>query len=281
MYANACWGAVGVGVDFVAGLDLAQRVGFGGADVPINLAVEAVAKGTVDAFTAQFAERGLELGPWGLPIRWQGGEDEFQADLANLPAQAAAAQAVGATRVCTWVPSWSDSRGWDENWQFHLDRFGPVAKVLGDHGVRLGLEFLGPKTLRDGHANGFIYTCPEMVKLCRQLGPNVGLLLDAWHWYTSGGTQADLAVLTDSDIVQVHVNDAPREVALDDQRDNVRCLPGDTLVIDLAVFMGELARLEYSGPVTVEPFNDGLRAMPDVPAAYRVKASLDFLFSLA
>ncbi len=281
MYANASWGAIGVGVDFAAGLDLAQRVGFGGVDVPVNLAAEAVANGTVAAFCAQFAERGLELGPWGLPIRWQGGEDDFQADLANLPTLAAAAQAVGATRVCTWVPSWSDARGWDENWQFHLDRFGPVAKVLGDHGVRLGLEFLGPKTLRDGHAHEFIYTCPEMVRLCRELGDNVGLLLDAWHWYTSGGTVADLAVLADSDVVQVHVNDAPRDIALDEQRDNVRCLPGDTLVIDLPAFMAELARMSYTGPVTVEPFNDGLRAMPDVPAAYRVKASLDYLFSLA
>lgn len=281
MYQNASWGAIGIGCDYATGLKLAARVGFASVDTPVDAAVAAKREGSLAAFVGALEEHGLVPGPWGLPVRWQGGDDDFNADLGSLAERAAVAQEVGATRCCTWVPSWSATRAWDENWQFHLDRFGPVAKVLGDHGVQLGLEFLGPETLRAGHPYQFISTCTEMVKLCRELGPNVGLLLDAWHWHTSGGLHAELAALSDAQVVQVHVNDAPRGLQLSEYRDNQRELPGDTCEINLLQFMSELRRMNYSGPVTVEPFNDGLRAMPEVPAAYRVKASLDFLFSLA
>ena len=39
---------------------------------------------------------------------------------------------------------------------------------------------------------------------------NVGLLLDAWHLYTGGGSIDDLDKITAKDVVVVHVNDAPR-----------------------------------------------------------------------
>ena len=38
---------------------------------------------------------------------------------------------------------------------------------------------------------------PEMKELIAAMGrPNVGIVLDSWHWYTSGGTVADLKTLT-------------------------------------------------------------------------------------
>ncbi len=280
MFKNALWGAVGIRVNWEAGLDLAVQTGFDGVDVSGAQMRDAVAAGGAEKFLEPLRERHLVVGPWGLPTRWQGSDEEFQADLPELARQAAAAQACGADRCCTWVPSWSETRGWDENWQFHVDRFGQIARVLGDHGVRLGLEFLGPETLRRNHPHQFIYDCDTMVKLCREVGPNAGLLLDCWHWHASGGTREQLAALQDSDVVQVHVNDAPRGVELPDLVDNQRCLPGDTLVIDLPMFMQELARMGYTGPVGVEPFNAEVSAMPDVPAAFRVAASLDYLWSL-
>lgn len=276
MYRNASWGAIGVNVGFDDGLALAQRVGFDSVDTPLDRVVEMGAA----AFRALVEGHGLRVGPWGLPVNWQGDEAGYQAGLADLPRLAAAAQSVGATRCCTWVMPCSDSRAFDENWAFHVARFAPIAKVLADHGCQLGLEFIGPATIRAGKAHEFVYTLTGMLELCAEIGPNAGLLLDLWHWYTSGGTEDELAALTNEQIVQVHVNDAPRDVALDAQIDNVRCLPGDTGVIDSATFMRHLHRCGYDGPLTVEPFNQGLRDMPAVPAAYRVKATLDYLLSL-
>ncbi len=281
MYRNASWGAIGVNVDFEPGLDLAVDTGFEGVDVPIGVAADRLDRESAASFQALYSERGLQMGPWGLPIRWQGGDEDYATDLANLPRLAAAAREVGAVRCATWVPSWSDTRDLEANWAFHLQRFGPVAKVLADHDCRLGLEFIGPATLRRGKQYEFVYTLPRMLELCAAIGPNVGLLLDIWHWYTSGGTEADLASLTNDQVVVVHVSDAPAGIDRDEQLDNQRLLPAASGVIDTACFMKHLARICYDGPVTVEPFNQELRDMENVAAAQKTKATLDTIFAMA
>jgi sugar phosphate isomerase/epimerase len=58
--------------------------------------------------------------------------------------------------------------------------------------------------------------------------------------------------------VYVHVNDAQANLGIDQQLDNVRDLPGATGVIDLAGFMRALMKIEYNGPVAVEPFKKEL-----------------------
>ncbi len=63
-----------------------------------------------------------------------------------------------------------------------------MAQILADHGCRLGLEFVGPKTLRDSQRYPFIYTMAGMLALGDAIGTgNVGLLLDCYHLYTSHG----------------------------------------------------------------------------------------------
>ena len=108
---------------------------------------------------------------------------------------AEAARQVGCTRASTYIFSWSDDRDFEANFSFHRERLARPAAILAEHGVRLRLEFLGPKTLRDGHPYAFIHTVKGMLELCDAVGPNVGLLLDAWHWYTAGHDPADLELL--------------------------------------------------------------------------------------
>ena len=38
----------------------------------------------------------------------------------------------------------------------------------------------------------FVWTLRETLALCEASGPNIGVTLDAWHWYHSGGTVADI-----------------------------------------------------------------------------------------
>ena len=65
-------------------------------------------------------------------------------------------------------------------------------------------------------------------------------MLDAWHWYHSGGTTADILAAGKSRIVHIHVSDAkpapPEEV-----RDNQRLMPGEG-VIDLIGFFQALRK---------------------------------------
>ena len=122
-----------------------------------------------------------------------------------------------------------------------------------------------------------------MLEMAAAIGTgNVGLLLDAWHLYTSGGSLDDLDKISNADIVNVHVNDAPAGLTMAEYIDKDRRLPGETGVIDLAGFMGKLSALNYDGPVTPEPFSARLNALDDpLQAARETAASMDELWSRA
>src|SRR5262249_20132695 len=143
----------------------------------------------------------------------------------------------------------SNDRDYEENWRFHVERFTPIARILAEHGCTLGLEFIGPKTLRDSQKYPFVHTLPKMIELGQAIGPNVGLLLDCWHWYTSHGTVEEIRALKPEQVVYVHVNDAPAGVDIDAQVDNVRALPGETGVIDIVGFLQALRHIGYDGSV--------------------------------
>ena len=264
MFRNLCPGCIGIGADFDACLDLARRFDFEGMD-PVG---DFTAPGVAAAMGEKYRGAGLQLGGWGLPVEFRRDDAAFQADMRDLPRFARAAQELGCLRCPTWVPSWSDERPYREQYALWRDRFRAVAEVLGEYDCRLGLEFLGPKTLRDGHQYEFIHTLPQMMEMVRDIElDNVGLLLDAWHWYTSGGTLRDIRALSDADIVYVHINDAPAGIPEEKQVDSVRALPGETEVIDLPGFLQVLREVGYTGPVTPEPFSARLNALAAEDAA--------------
>ena len=86
--------------------------------------------------------------------------------------------------------------------------------------------------------------------------------------------------LTNDQIVNVHVNDAPKGIPLDQLIDNKRALPTATGVIDLKGFINALVHIGYDGPVTCEPFDDALRKMDNEPALKKTAAALNTLFDL-
>jgi sugar phosphate isomerase/epimerase len=285
MYKNLSPGAVGISCGWIEGLDLARDAGFGGADLSVGDAARLAAEQGADAVKALYAERGLKIGGWGFPVNWQGSQSEFEESLGKLPAQAKLAAEVGCFRTATWMPSWSDHRTRSEQFQFVTSRFRAAAEILRDYDQKLGLEFIGPRTLRAGKNHGFVYTMDGMLTLCDAIGTgNVGLLFDGWHWYTSRSTLDDVRHLSASDVVYVHVNDAPSGVDVLDQVDNVRCLPGETGVIPNGDLLRILHEIGYDGPVTVEPFNEPLRqiAKNDKAQAARItRESLDTIFGQA
>ena len=201
---------------------------------------------------------------WGFPVNWRGDEKTLQEGMDALPELAALGNRLGCTRTATWCMPGSDERDYQENWDWNLARFRPLTRILADHGCRLGIEFVGPKTLRDRFKYPFIYTLDGMMEFARALGTgNVGLLLDAYHLYTSGGSVGDLDKIRNEDIVTVHVNDAVEGVPREEQIDQERRMPMESGVIDLAAFMRKLSDLGYDGPVTTEPFSPRLKEIDD------------------
>jgi sugar phosphate isomerase/epimerase len=260
MFRNMSPGAVGIRVGFADAIELAARHGWQGIDLPVAEALRLAQERSADEVAALLGRAGLRSESWGLPVDWRK-PYERQA-LTMLGEQAALAGRLGCTRVYTWVPPGSDERAFRENFSHHVAQLQPIARVLAEHGCRLGLEFIGPRTMREGRRYGFVYTQAGMLGLARAIGPNVGLLLDSYHWYTSLGTLADIRTLRAEDVVYVHINDAPAGVPVEAQLDHVRRLPAATGVIDIAGFLQTLREIGYDGPVTPEPFEPRLADLP-------------------
>lgn len=204
----------------------------------------------------------ISWGANGLPVEFRLSEERFRADLAALPAHAQNLADIGVTRIGTWLISGSDTRTYNENMRFHAERLRSCAKILGDKGIKLGLEYLGTPALRHTARFAWLSTGRELKELISLIGePNVGVILDSYHWYTAQETAEDLMIWTNDEIVAVDLNDANAQLNLNDQTDVARELPGATGVIDLDGFLKTLAKIGYDGPLRAEPFSSTLNGM--------------------
>jgi sugar phosphate isomerase/epimerase len=282
MYPNLGVGAIGHKATLVEAIDFAQKYGFQGIDFSINEA-QALADSQGVAYVRDlFAAKGIQPGVMGFPVEFRKDVAAWQEGMAALPAQAKLAAALGCKRSATWVPPGHNERALVENFKLHVDRIGPAAAILADHGIALGLEFIGPKTLRKTFAHRFIYTLEGMLAMGAAMGTgNVGLLLDIWHLYTSHGSLDQVRELSASDVVVVHINDAPAGIDVDEQMDQVRTLPGETGVLDIAGFLQALDEIGYDGPVTVEPFSKRVREMSVGDAVAATAASVHKVWPLS
>jgi sugar phosphate isomerase/epimerase len=210
-----------------------------------------------------------------LPVDFRGADETFREGLKGLPRLAAGLQRAGVTRVGTWLMPNNQTLTYRQYFQQTTIRLREVATILKDHGMRLGLEYVGTQHLLVGGRYPFVHTLAETRELIAEIGTgNVGLVLDTWHWWTAGDTEADLASLTNADVVSVDLNDAPVGIEKAQQRDNRRELPLATGVIDIAPFVTALHRIGYDGPVRPEPFNQAVNAMNNDDACSVSSAAL-------
>ncbi len=283
MYTALAPYAIGVhATDIQEAIAAARSGGFEGVEFRADQVADLVEEHGAPHVQNLFEDAGVRPAGWSLPTDWRGSEATWRSDLEKLPRLAAAAAAIGCPRTMTWVLPSSDERSFEENYDFHVERFTPIAQILSDHGCRLGLEFVGTKTLRDSRRYPFIYRMADMLAMGAEIGPNVGLLLDCWHWYTSGGTLDELGELRSEQVVYVHVNDAPTGLLVEEQVDTVRALPGETGVIDITGFLQAVHSSGYDGPVAPEPFKQDLSNLPSDAARLQiVGAAMEHVFRQA
>jgi sugar phosphate isomerase/epimerase len=273
-------GPIGVKAPLPEAIALAQRFGFEAVDADATFLAQRSAD-QVKKLRADLSERGLVWGAAGLPVEFRTDDAKFQSDLKELPAAAAALQSAGVTRVGTWLRPAHQTLTYMANFKQHARRLREVAGILDAHGLRLGLEYVGPKTSWTSTRHPFIHTMAEMKELIAAIDrANVGLVLDSWHWYTAGEGEAELLSLSNRDVVACDLNDAPAGIAVDQQKDSVRDLPSATGVIDLRTFLGALVKIGYDGPVRAEPFKAELRKMPKEEAVEATAAAMKRAFSL-
>jgi sugar phosphate isomerase/epimerase len=241
-----------------------------------------LSEGELQDVLAELNEKKLVFGAAFLAVDFRRDEAAFERGLAELPTWARGLQRAGVRRAGTWLLPASDALPYVQHFKQTARRLREVAGVLADHGLRLGLEYVGPKTAWAARRYPFLHTLAETRELMAEIGlPNVGLVLDSWHWFHAGDTAADVEALRNDDVVAVDLNDAPAHVPKDQQKDGARELPMATGVIDVASFLRALVRIGYDGPVRAEPFNKALNALENEAACAAVIESMKKAFEKA
>ncbi len=260
-------GAIGVTVKSQKELNgLAHQHGFESVE-PRGDELSAASADQLADILGDLKSKRLTWAAAGLPVDFRKDEKLFQDGLARLPKYAAGLQRAGATRIGTWLSPSHESLTYPANFKQHQTRLREVARVLKDNGIRLGLEYVGTQLLLVGKKYPFVHTMAEARELIAAIDTgNVGLVMDSWHWWCAGDSASDLLALTNQDVVSVDLNDAPKGIPKELQKDNERELPCATGVIDVAAFVNALNQIGYDGPARAEPFNKALNALENDPA---------------
>ena len=197
--------------------------------------------------------------------------DEFEQDLA-LGSEAGFRRCVG------YVQPSSEKLSYHAHFALLCRRLNRIKPLLEKYGVRLGLEFIGPTTMRLSRKYDFIHTLDGLRALIAAADAQkwVGFKLDAMHWYTSGAGLLDIEKLLPDEVVYVEINDGLKgnydRFSLPEFE---RELPGTTGTIDLTGLLARLDAVGFKGPIVVEPWNEPLRQMRPWDAIAKAKVSLD------
>lgn len=257
-------------------IELAGKYGFQAVDLDANRLVK---RHGIDGARALLKKNNVVIGSIGLPVEWRSTEETFREGIVKLAEAAEAAAVLGCISCCTYILPSTDLKA-AHFMALATRRLRICAQILGAYGVRLGLEFVGPHHLRTAWKNPFIWTLQETLDWIDAIGePNVGLLFDAYHWYTNELTTADIKALRAEQIIHVHINDA-RDVPVQDALDNGRVYPGEG-VIDLAGFLRALDAIGYKGAVTQEILSAVAPIESPESLVQRSKAGFDKVYAAA
>ena len=264
-------GSIGINADQGRSIELAWKHGFESVE---PFAKQFLAEGSA-AHVEALEAAGLKWAAARLSVSLRVDEAAFESGLADLPAEAKALRQAGVDRVGTAISSYSEDLNYLDSFKIHVDRLRKVGAVLGDHGLRLGLEYLGTKRLWTRHRHAFVHSMAECRQLIAETGQsNIGVVIDSWHWWTAGETADDILQLENGDVISADLNDAPSGIDRDEQYDNRRELPATTGVIDAREFLGALVKIGYDGPIRAEPFNQRLDEMNDDQASRMTAAAM-------
>ncbi|MBP1989221.1 sugar phosphate isomerase/epimerase family protein [Paenibacillus eucommiae] len=256
--------------DFQNFVKLASQYGFAAVDAAGSELEALIADKGQEGASGWLKEQGVQVGTIGLAPEWRSTEEQFRSGLIRLTQDAAAAAALGCTTCCTYVLPSTDYNA-AHFMALATRRMRICAQILGAYGIRLGLEFVGPHHLRTAWKHPFIWDLDSTLDWIEAIGePNVGLLFDAYHWYTNEHTLEDIYKLKASQIVHVHINDAA-DLPIPEVLDNARVYPGEG-VIDLGGFLGALKQIGYQGVISQEILT---REPSDEPAEVLLKRSQD------
>ncbi len=282
MYNLLIPGTIGIhGLSLADSIALARDAGFEGVSFDIFEAKRYADTHGLNALKELFGD--IIPGVWNTNVNWQD-DATRDAQIEQLRSVLGLANELGSLNVTTGIMPANNERPYDEQYEFLATRLRPLAEALAEGGVRIGIEFITPKTLRDQFTYQFIYKMTDMLAFAKDVGGNVGVLFDVWHHYCAHGTLEEMDVLTADDVQLVHTNDAPLGLEIDEQQDLSRTLPMETGVIPAPEMLRKLAVIGYNGGVAAEPFSKDLNelaATDPLAAAIKTREANEKLFEAA
>lgn len=274
-------GSIGVQTNQRGAIELAEAHGFGSVQ-PFAADLAKLEPSRRKSAGPLLKERhGLVWAAAGLPVDFRTTESNFREGLEKLKKEAPIYQEAGVTRMGTWMSPAHDELTYLQYFKQTVRRLREIGAVLGDHGLRLGLEYVGTPGLRIQKRYQFVHSMAETKELIAEIGsPHLGFVLDSWHWWTAGESKADLLSLNAEDVVSADLNDAPAGLEMLEQHDTTRELPLATGVIPVKDFLSALVEIGYDGPIRPEPFNKKLNAMENTEASKTAGAAMNKAFAL-
>jgi sugar phosphate isomerase/epimerase len=265
MYINLNPGAVGIrDIEFVSLLKAASAAGFEGISFPAR---EVTSPLQARELAKRLQDAGMRWGLFDLPCDFLRVDvDAFECGMRELERLLPIVEAAQCTRAYNHVWPGSDERDYAANMDWHVGRLCRLCKTLGQAGVTLGIEFIGPKTLQDTFAFPFIRSAAGARDLIQNVDAGLGIVVDCFHWFTSGASLQDLdAALQGLDVVSVHANDAFAGRTRDEQLDGERAMPMASGIVDAPGVLRLLDRRRCDCPVFAEPFNPSRARFEELP----------------
>jgi len=277
MYASLMPDLIAIQAEPPEAIGIARDAGFAGLDIRFNKHLKAVQDFGVASFGKAMKDAGLRPGYSSLTAQKIGvSDEEWKAEMAELPERAAVARELGYERATSVVLPFSESLDWEANTAFHVGRIREACDVLADFGIAFGVEYVSPATRRKGQKHEFVHTLEQALELLKHVDrPNAGLMLDCFHWACAGETEAQLAALDPKLIVAVHMNDLVPDRAMEEQTVMERLLPGESGLVDMGGFLRGLRDCGYTGPLSAEPTNPIWKETPAEEAAKRTADSIN------
>jgi 4-hydroxyphenylpyruvate dioxygenase len=151
-----------------------------------------------------------------------------------------------------------------------VDQLRQLAQLAATHGITVGYEALA----WGKHVNSYRHAW-RLVEAVSH--PNLGLILDSFHTLSIQDDLDLISSIPGDRIVFVQIADAPK-LAMDvlEWSRHFRCFPGQG-DFDLPKFLAPILNAGYTGPLSLEVFNDGFRASPTRATADDGLRSLLFL----
>lgn len=282
MYRNLCPTSLGITGRQSELIELALTYGFEGIDLDIQHFTKQIELHGLDHAARFLRSAQLKIGPFDLPVRWDGEEDVFRESLDQVRGLLAPAAEIGAKACYVTVQPASDTLPYHENFEFHRERVSKLAELLATYDMRLGLTFLAASNHREERPYQFIASPDALLTLIKTtVASNLGLLVDLWQWRVGGGTIEQLRELAPEQIVMVRLADAPDDVPFESVTDKQRLMPGSTGMVDCVGALRVLGEIGYKGPVAPYPHPSQLKGQTRDRIVQRTADMLDKLWKEA